>query len=297
VSLFRKLFIAGAIVGAGLGVATLLGEPASIKQALVAAGEGFQSPRSDASSPTLGLSTALASTNVQLVPESSVPAAAPSEGGSLSASIEPRLAPIISAAPPQFQSPETGRQFAGRSGEQNAPAARYELPPRARLRSEAPRPIGNEPRSPATIRRAPPRELGTAAAPSADRANQLTTGWPATATLPVGFAAADTPAVATPAVYDVPSESSNRPQVSPPPWPASGIGEGTRMHIIIDGDSLERLANRYLGDPRRGHDIYEMNRELLSNPDLLPIGAELKSPDRMARTSWDREVAVGRNDE
>jgi hypothetical protein len=51
---------------------------------------------------------------------------------------------------------------------------------------------------------------------------------------------------------------------------------------------LERLASRYLSDPRRGREIYELNRDLLSAPDLLPIGAELKIPDQVASASWDQ---------
>jgi LysM repeat protein len=61
-----------------------------------------------------------------------------------------------------------------------------------------------------------------------------------------------------------------------------------RTHIVVDGDSLERLASRYLSDPQRNREIYELNRNVLSAPDLLPIGAELKIPERVASTSWDR---------
>jgi nucleoid-associated protein YgaU len=294
---FRKLFIAGAIVGAGLGVAILLGEPASIKHAILAAGEGLQLPRSDEWSATPGPTTARTSNSVLLVPESSAPAASPSDGGTLSASIEPRLVPTMSAAPTPLQIPNTWPQLAGRSGEPNPPAPHYELPPRAQLRSEAPRPIGNEPRSPATIRRTSPTESGASTEPIVDRASQLAAGWTAQATLPVGFATGESSALASPAVYDAPSNVSNRPQISPPPWPAIEMGESPRTHIIIDGDSLERLANRYLGDPRRGGEIYELNRKLLSSPDLLPIGAELTIPDRIPRTSMDGKVAVGSNGE
>ena len=59
--------------------------------------------------------------------------------------------------------------------------------------------------------------------------------------------------------------------------------------MIIDGDSLEKLAGRYLDDPQRSKEIFEFNRELLSNPDLLPIGAELKLPERVALTSWEHQ--------
>jgi nucleoid-associated protein YgaU len=51
-----------------------------------------------------------------------------------------------------------------------------------------------------------------------------------------------------------------------------------RLHTIVDGDTLATLAERYLGDPGRGQELYEANRNVLSDPDLLPIGAELKIP-------------------
>jgi hypothetical protein len=83
------------------------------------------------------------------------------------------------------------------------------------------------------------------------------------------------------ASFSPPSVGAERASAfSPPPWPAAGEETGPRKHIIVDGDSLARLAERYLQDARRGHEIFELNRELLSSPDLLPIGAELTIPDR-----------------
>jgi nucleoid-associated protein YgaU len=57
--------------------------------------------------------------------------------------------------------------------------------------------------------------------------------------------------------------------------PAPGSGQ---LHKVRDGDTLSSLARHYLGSSKRFLEIYEANRELLSNPDLLPIGAELKIP-------------------
>ena len=53
---------------------------------------------------------------------------------------------------------------------------------------------------------------------------------------------------------------------------------GGRLHQVRDGDTLSSLARHYLGSSKRFLEIYEANRELLSNPDLLPIGARLKIP-------------------
>jgi nucleoid-associated protein YgaU len=54
--------------------------------------------------------------------------------------------------------------------------------------------------------------------------------------------------------------------------------KGPRVHKIADGDTLPALAARYLGSPDRAIEIFQANREVLSDPDLLPIGGELKIP-------------------
>jgi nucleoid-associated protein YgaU len=63
------------------------------------------------------------------------------------------------------------------------------------------------------------------------------------------------------------------------PSPATAQSEqGPRIHKIVDGDTLPALAARYLGTPNRAMEIFKANREVLSDPDLLPIGGELKIP-------------------
>jgi nucleoid-associated protein YgaU len=58
-----------------------------------------------------------------------------------------------------------------------------------------------------------------------------------------------------------------------------------RTHKIIDGDTLAALAQRYLGSTARAGEIFEANRAVLSDPELLPIGAELKIPAIDSRRS------------
>ncbi len=55
---------------------------------------------------------------------------------------------------------------------------------------------------------------------------------------------------------------------------------GATLHRIVDGDTLSKLAVEYLGRADRYLEIYEMNRGVLSSPDLLPIGVTLKIPSR-----------------
>ena len=51
-----------------------------------------------------------------------------------------------------------------------------------------------------------------------------------------------------------------------------------RIHVVHPGDSLDRLAERYLNDEARSFEIFNLNSDVLANPHLLPIGAELKIP-------------------
>ena len=56
--------------------------------------------------------------------------------------------------------------------------------------------------------------------------------------------------------------------------------DGLNSHTILDGDTLASLAERYLGSSDRGAEIYEYNRDVLTSPDLLPIGKVLQIPPR-----------------
>ena len=76
------------------------------------------------------------------------------------------------------------------------------------------------------------------------------------------------------------------PYIDSNPMPLAQITERdqVRSHIVVDGDSLAKLAERYLDDPQRANELYELNRTLLSHPDVLPIGAEITIPARSANT-------------
>jgi len=56
-----------------------------------------------------------------------------------------------------------------------------------------------------------------------------------------------------------------------------------RFHRVRDGDTLEKLAERYLGDRSRWHEIYQYNSRAIKRPDLLPLGARLRIPPKHAR--------------
>jgi nucleoid-associated protein YgaU len=101
-----------------------------------------------------------------------------------------------------------------------------------------------------------------------------------------------------------PSDRPAPPPELPKTYPNSGQPVSTRWgtslgemlpetafapptHKIIDGDSLALLAERYLGSASRAMEIYEANRQVLTHPQILPIGAELKIPraDQAANTA------------
>jgi phage tail protein X len=87
------------------------------------------------------------------------------------------------------------------------------------------------------------------------------------------------------------------------PLGAAGRPGARRIHKIVDGDTLESLAQRYLGSKERRLEIYEANRDVLDNPEVLPIGAKLKIPaaeasDGRPKTPFGtREPPVHRKDD
>jgi nucleoid-associated protein YgaU len=83
------------------------------------------------------------------------------------------------------------------------------------------------------------------------------------------------------------SSASSPPYTWPlpkPPAPAvpAAPPKPLRRHRITDGDTLASLADRYLDSADRASEIYELNREVLPGPGLLPIGTEIKLPARDA---------------
>jgi hypothetical protein len=61
---------------------------------------------------------------------------------------------------------------------------------------------------------------------------------------------------------------------------AAPAADGSIQHRVADGDTLAKLAGRYLGNPARQLEIYELNRDVLPSPHALPIGTLLRMPRR-----------------
>jgi nucleoid-associated protein YgaU len=150
--------------------------------------------------------------------------------------------------------------------------------PRATLRNAAPRPILSEPRPPAPATNLQPGHTENSA--PATNANAPASFEQRSS----GVTAADyslAPATSSPKDAAMLTGATIRADNHVPlPFPSITDDEEGRSHIIVDGDSLSKLAGLYLDDPRRAAEIYELNRQLISDPELLPIGVELAIPPR-----------------
>jgi LysM repeat protein len=51
-----------------------------------------------------------------------------------------------------------------------------------------------------------------------------------------------------------------------------------KTHKVVKGDCLWNLAKKYLGDGSRYPEIYELNKDIISNPNRIYVGQTLKLP-------------------
>jgi len=68
--------------------------------------------------------------------------------------------------------------------------------------------------------------------------------------------------------------------------PTSGLGglsatpmNTGRTYVVVSGDSLSKIAKRQYGDAQKWPKIYEANRSIIKNPDLIYPGQELRIPE------------------
>jgi nucleoid-associated protein YgaU len=74
---------------------------------------------------------------------------------------------------------------------------------------------------------------------------------------------------------NVTSGGSSTAQAAPQPTDALG---SERMYVVVSGDSLSKIAKREYGDANKWRTIYEANKDLIKDPDLIYPGQELKIP-------------------
>ena len=74
-----------------------------------------------------------------------------------------------------------------------------------------------------------------------------------------------------------PAPTVQSPQQTPEPThPAEPAG---RTYIVAKGDSLSLIAKREYGDAAKWRKIYDANRDIIKNPDLIYPGQKLKIPE------------------
>jgi len=68
------------------------------------------------------------------------------------------------------------------------------------------------------------------------------------------------------------------PKPAPAPAPESETPEQT-VYVVQPGDTLGGIALKYYGEAHKYMKIFEANREILDNPDVIKPGQELKIPE------------------
>jgi nucleoid-associated protein YgaU len=51
-----------------------------------------------------------------------------------------------------------------------------------------------------------------------------------------------------------------------------------RTYTVVSGDSLSKIAKKYYGDAKKWRRIFDANRDIIKNPDLIHPGQVLKIP-------------------
>ena len=49
-------------------------------------------------------------------------------------------------------------------------------------------------------------------------------------------------------------------------------------YTVVGGDTLSKIAKRHYGEASKWHAIFDANRDVIKNPDLIQIGWVLKLP-------------------
>ena len=77
---------------------------------------------------------------------------------------------------------------------------------------------------------------------------------------------------------DVQSGSSS---TAPPPGVGGPAGTAAPMstYVVVKGDSLSKIAQRAYGDARKWRKIYEANKDMIKDPDLIYPGQSLRIPE------------------
>jgi nucleoid-associated protein YgaU len=66
------------------------------------------------------------------------------------------------------------------------------------------------------------------------------------------------------------------------PAPATAdanVKAAARTYTVVKGDSLSKIAKQYYGSANKWRQIYEANRDVIKDPDLIYPGQSLRIPE------------------
>jgi nucleoid-associated protein YgaU len=134
-----------------------------------------------------------------------------------------------------------------------------------------------------------PNETSPASGLAADSPPSATATLPMASGLPNAPTRSETMNVAPPPAMPIAFHPISD-ELKPTSWKPTPPGADLpvvkpRKYVLRDGDSLERLAERFLGNRARAEEIFAMNRHVLSREDLLPVGKEIVLPARKSEGS------------
>jgi nucleoid-associated protein YgaU len=78
----------------------------------------------------------------------------------------------------------------------------------------------------------------------------------------------------------------NTIRITPAPAPAQGgmlpmpaaAPAGETVHVVVSGDTLSGIAKNYYGKAGLYMKIFEANKDILTNPDVIKVGQKLRIP-------------------
>jgi len=69
------------------------------------------------------------------------------------------------------------------------------------------------------------------------------------------------------------------PKPAPAPVPPPPPKPVERFYEVVPGDTLSKISLKYYGNANRYMKIFEANRDILNNPDLIKPGQKLRIPE------------------